>query len=102
MYSLKLPNGRIKISAKGVSRSHILKNVKHQDYLHTLQTTKSYATFKVITSQKHAVKAQEINKLRLSAFDDKRYVLPEGVSTLAYGQFRFPGLNAEEKYQLLL
>ena len=57
MYYLKLPNGRMKITANGVSRSHVLKNLKHKDYRHTLQTTKSsYATFRTITSQKHAVK----------------------------------------------
>ena len=72
MYSLKLPNGRIKIAAKGVSRSHMLKNLKHKDYHHTLQATKSsYATFRIMTSQKHAVKIQEVNKLCLSAYDDQ-------------------------------
>ena len=91
MYLLKLPNGRIEITAKGVSRSHILRNLKHKDYLHTLQTTKSsYATFRTITSQKHAVKTQEVNKLCLSPFDDKRYILSDGVYTLAHGHFRIP------------
>ena len=96
MYFLKLPNGRIKITAKGVSRSHVLKNLKHMDYLHTLQTTKSsFATFRSITSHKHAVKTQEVNKLCLSAFEDKRYILPDGVTTLAHGHFRIAKLNAE-------
>ena len=93
MYSLKLPNERIKITAKGVSRSHVLRNLKDTDYLHTLQTTKSfYATFRTITSHKHAVKTQEINKLCLSAFDDKRYILPDGVSTFAHRHFRIAKL----------
>ena len=61
-------------------------NLKHNDYLQTLQTTKSSdATVRTITSQKHVVKTQELNKLCLSAFDDKRYILPDGVSTLAHG-----------------
>ena len=81
MYSLMLPNGRIKITAKAVSRSHVLKNLKHNDYLYTL----------------HAVKTQEVNILCLSAFDDKRYILPDGVSTLAHGHFRIAELNAEAK-----
>ena len=98
MFSLKVSNGRIKITAKGVSRSHILKNLKHNDYLHTLQTTKSsYATFRTITSQKHVVKTQEVSKLCLSAFDDKRYILPDVVSTLAHGHYRIVELNAEAK-----
>ena len=56
-----------------------------------------YATFRTITSQNHVVKTQEVNKLCLSAFDDKRYILFDGVSTLAHGHFRIPGLNAEAK-----
>ena len=53
-------NGRIKMTAKGVSRSHVLKNVKKpEDYLYTLQTTKaSNATFRTITLHKRAVKTQ--------------------------------------------
>ena len=93
---MKLPNGRFNITAKEVSRSHVLKNLKHKDYLHTLQTTKSsYATFRTITSHKDAVMTQEIHKLCLSAFDDKRYILPDGVSTFAHGHFRIAKLNGE-------
>ena len=92
MYSLQLPKERIKIIAKGVSRSHVLKNLKHLDSLHNIQTTKS--SVRTITSQKHAVKTQEVNKLCLSAFDDKRYNLPDGMTTLAHGYFRIAKLNA--------
>ena len=45
----------------------------------------------------NAVKTQEVNKLCLSAFDDKRYILPDGVCTLAYGYFRIAELNANTK-----
>ena len=97
-YSLALPNGRIKSTAKGVSRSNVLKNLKHKDYLHTRQTTKaSSATFRTITSHNHGVKTQEVNKLCLSTFDDKRYILPDGVSTLDPRRFSFAELNAEAK-----
>ena len=98
MYSLQLSNGRMKITDKGASRSHVVKNLKHEDYFRTLQTTKaSYATFTTITSHKHAIKTQEVNKLCLSTFDNKRYILPDGVSTLHYGQLRIAELNAEAK-----
>ena len=98
MYSLKLPNGRIRITAKGVSRSHILNNLKHKYNLHTLPTTKSsYATFRIITSQRHAVKTQEVNRLCLSAFDDKRYILSDGVFILEHGHFRIPELKPGAK-----
>ena len=103
MYSLNLPTVRIEIIAKGVLRSHILKNLKDVDYLHTIQTTKSsYATFRTITSQKHAVKTQEVNILCVSAFDDKRYILHDGVSTLAHGHFRIAEVSAEVKQEQLI
>ena len=88
-YSLKLPNSLIKITTQGSSSSHILKNFKHKDYLHTFKRTmSSFAIFRTITSQKNTAKTQEVNKLCLSAFGDKRY--SDGVSILANGQLRIP------------
>ena len=40
---------------------------------------------KKILSEKHSVGTYDINKISLSCFDDKRYVLDDGVNTLAYG-----------------
>ena len=63
MYSMKHPNGRIKITAKAAWWSQIEKNLKHKDYLHTLHiTNSSYATFRTITSLNHAGKTQVVSK----------------------------------------
>ena len=35
-------------------------------------------------SKKHKLGTYEINKISLSCFDDKRYVLDDGICTLAY------------------
>ena len=43
----------------------------------------------------HILKTIEINKKCLSAYDDKRYILLDGVHTLANGQFRIADLNAQ-------
>ena len=37
-----------------------------------------------IQSKKHKIGTYEINKISLSCFDDKRFVLDDGVHTLAY------------------
>ena len=37
-----------------------------------------------IQSKKHKLGTCEINKISLSCFDDKRYVLDDGIRTLAY------------------
>ena len=39
---------------------------------------------KRIQSKKHKLGTCEINKILLSCFDDKRYVLDDGIRTLAY------------------
>ena len=39
---------------------------------------------KRIQAKKHKIGTYEIDKIYLSCFDDKRYVLDDGVNTLAY------------------
>ena len=39
---------------------------------------------KRIQAKKHKIGAYEIDKISFSGFDDKRYVLDDGVNTLAY------------------
>ena len=45
------------------------------------------AKFRNFKSTNHVVNTLEINKLCLSAFDDKRYILKDGIQTLAYGHY---------------
>ena len=40
---------------------------------------------KRIQSRLHIVGTYDINKISLSCFADKRYVLDDGINTLAYG-----------------
>ena len=37
-----------------------------------------------IQAKKHKIRTYEIDKISLSCFDDKRFVLDDGVYTLAY------------------
>ena len=39
---------------------------------------------KRIQAKKHKIGTYEINKISLSCFDDKRYLLDDGINTLAY------------------
>lgn len=43
-----------------------------------------------IRSHNHEVETLTQSKAGLSAFDDKRYILPNGVETLAYGHYKIP------------
>ena len=51
----------------------------------------------VIQSHKHDIYTEEINKIALSAEDDKRVVLEDGVETLAHGHHRLPSIIDYEK-----
>ena len=46
-----------------------------------------------IKSFNHKMFTYESNKISLSAFDDKRYILDNGISTLAYGHKDIPKKN---------
>jgi len=40
---------------------------------------------KTIRSQNHQLGSYELNKVSLSCFDDKRYILKDGIQSYAYG-----------------
>lgn len=49
-----------------------------------------HATFNTIRSKTHQLYTREQTKIGLSPYDDKRYVLEDGIHTLAYGHHRIP------------
>ena len=86
MYSL-LYRGEEKKTAKGIGRTHIRK-MRHMDYKKALfDRVKSIATVNHIRSYAHDIYSERVTKVALSPFDDKRYVLNDGISTLAHGHF---------------
>ena len=95
MYRILLPNGKTKFTAKGVSRRYILKHLHHKDYLRTLKETEStIATFSTLRSQKQQIKTIELTTKCLSAFDDKRYILNDGITTLGYGHYKIAQIKS--------
>ena len=95
MYSILLPNDKPKFTAKGVSRRYILKHLHHKDYHPTLKETEStIATFSTLRSQNQQIKTIELPKKSLSAFDAKRYILHDGITTLAYGHYKIAQIKS--------
>ena len=43
---------------------------------------------RTIRSVKHKLQSFEINKISLSCFDDKRYILNDGINSYAYGHYK--------------
>jgi len=84
MYCLKCDYP--KITAKGIKKSYMKRHVRHSAFIDALRDkSRSMAFFKTFKSVNHVISTVEINQVCLSPFDSKRYILPDGISTLAYG-----------------
>ena len=88
MYSLSCENKSQK-KVKGIKKNYVKKNVHHENFLKVLRHTASttQAKFRLFRSTNHILNTVEMTKLCLSAFDDKRYILDDGINTLAYGHY---------------
>ena len=76
-------NDKEKKVAKGVPRSAIATQLKHQLYKKCVKTiSQTYTTAQTIQSEKHNLYTRKLTKLSLSPYDDKRYVLDDGETTL--------------------
>ena len=76
MFSIKKIDG----TAKGVNIATEFNEFK--DFLFNKKVIRH--KMKRIQAKKHKIGTYEIDKISLSCFDDKRYVLDDGVNTLAY------------------
>ena len=92
MYSISLDNDKDSKKAKGVQKNVVKKGISHRDYLHVLNQSKvMHHKMKTIRSDCHQISSYEINKISLSPFDDKRYILSDGISSYAYGHLNITG-----------
>ncbi|XP_035233732.1 LOW QUALITY PROTEIN: uncharacterized protein LOC118205552 [Stegodyphus dumicola] len=88
MYSFLSETGEKK-TAKGVSRHVVRSKILHENYKHCLQNLQSRREIQYrIASEEHHLFTLRQNKLSLSPFDDKRYILEDGIHTLAYGHYK--------------
>ena len=89
MYSYIKENGSGGKTAKGIKKCIIKKKISHENYKETLLGHKQmHHNMKTIRSVKHEISSYEINKVSLSCFDDKRYLLEDGQTSLAYGHYK--------------
>ena len=84
MYSYKTENKENK-TAKGVKKNVIKSELSLSDFLDTLQKCNTMRhKMRTIRSEYHQISSYQINKVSLSPFDDKRYILDDGISSYAY------------------
>ena len=80
---------RAKMRAKGIKKSFLKRHMRHEQYLNVLRTRQiTHAKFLNFQSKRHRIYTVEFNKVCLSAYDDKRFVLKDGVGTLPHGHFK--------------
>ena len=80
MHSMKNIDEKGSNTAKGVNIASEFN--KFEDTLFNKKVVRH--KMKRIQSKKHKIGTYEINKTSLSCFDDKRFVLDDGIHTLAY------------------
>ena len=81
--------GEQRKTAKGVKRETIRKCLTHEMFKECLLSGKSFVErMRNIRSYNHKIFSTLQEKVALSAFDDKRYILDDGIHTRAYGHYR--------------
>ena len=78
-------------TAKGVKKAVVKKDIRHDNYKSVLlQEGQLRHSMKTIRSKNHQLGSYNINKTSLSCFDDKRYLMEDGITSLAYGHYKTP------------
>ena len=86
MYSMMTDDGKEKKTGKGIKKSVLKKDIKHQDFKDCLMEKREFQhSMMNFRSQQHQVFTLKQTKKSLSPFDDKRYILSDGYTTRAHG-----------------
>ena len=89
LYSFIMEDGKENKRCKGVKTQVVKNSITHEDYKTCLKTGKEQLRKQnIIRSYEHEVYTEEVNKIALSSIDDKRYILGDGIHTLAWGHYR--------------
>ena len=94
LYSYKMDEGKENKRCKGIKKAVVEKSISHEDYKRCLTTGKEQLRRQnIIRSYEHVLYTEEVNKIALSAADDKRYLLKDSFDTLAWGHRRIKDLE---------
>jgi len=94
MYSLSVGD-EAKKTAKGVKTAYMKNKLSHADYRRCLKSSErtdqqQLASFNSIRAIKHVVHSIEIKKVGLCCYDNKRYLLDDGITSYSYGHHKIP------------
>ncbi len=96
MYAFTYENEEKRV-AKGVAKATINADLRYNHYKECLVNSNVKRTdMTLIRSKCHELGIYHFNKLGLSPFDDKRYILQDGIHTLAYGHHRISTFTEDD------
>ena len=88
MYSM-ISESEGKKTAKGIAKYVVKRFIKHEHYKDCLLNREIKITrMNSIRSYDHQLYSITLNKIGLSPYDDKRFILPNGCDTLAHGHYK--------------
>ena len=94
LYSYKMDEGKENKRCKGIKKAVVEKSISHENYKTCLTTGEEQLRRQhIIRSYNHELYTEEVNKIALSAADDKRYLLKDSYDTLAWGHRRIKDLE---------
>ena len=89
LYSFIMDDGGETKKCKGIKKQVVESSIRHEHYKTCLTTGKELLRKQnILRSYDHEVYTEEVNKVALSALDDKRYILNDGMHTLAWGHHK--------------
>ena len=84
LYSFKIEGSNTNKKLKGIKKSVVKKKIEFEDYVDCLFSgKKQMRKMNIIKSENHEIYSKEVNKLALSADDDKRILCKDKVNTKA-------------------
>ena len=89
LYSYKMFEGKEEKKCKRIKKSVIKNNISHENYRECLFSEQpQMRKMNVIRSHRHEIFSETVNKIALSANDDKRVIREDRISTFAIGHYK--------------
>ena len=78
-----------KMAAKGTKSSVEAAHFRHDQFVDSLRNLSTYDVQQnLLRSRNHTISSVSAKKIGLSAFDTKRWICDDGITTLAHGHWR--------------
>ena len=88
MYSCQIDDAKTIKKAKGIKKHVVKKQITHKDYETCLRDAVQFSHEQCnILSKNQTTFSIKQQKRSLCSFDDKRYIMEDGITTLPYGHY---------------